>query len=118
MSYYYIYNITDGETDANRFSTPEEALKYAERWHQFDTTAKLQVLYCADNNTENSKKEIVRKLQEIKSYIFKNTIAKIDYLKIQKKTGEELPFYKQIVELNEIIEKLKEEIKKDEKGGV
>ncbi len=51
--------------------------------------------------------EIVKKLEKIKSYIFRNTIAKIDYLKIEKKTGEKMPFFSQIVELNEVIEELK-----------
>lgn len=57
--------------------------------------------------TEQEQKEIVKKLYRIKSYIFKNTIAKIDYLKIEKTTGEKMPFYREICELSEIIEKLK-----------
>lgn len=60
------------------------------------------------------KKAIVRKLEEIKNFIFRNTIAKIDYLKIEKTTGEKMPFYKQIVDLNDIIEKLKNDIDEEE----
>lgn len=54
-------------------------------------------------------KEIIKRLERVKSFIFRNTIAKIDYLKIEKTTGEKMPFYAQIVELNEIIKELKEQ---------
>ena len=51
--------------------------------------------------------EIIKKLEQIKNYIFRNTIAKVDYMKIERETGKQMPFYIQIVELNEIIESLK-----------
>ena len=57
--------------------------------------------------TEQEQKEIAKKLYRIKHYIFKNTIAKIDYLKIERTTGEKIPFYREICELHEIIERLK-----------
>lgn len=56
--------------------------------------------------------DITKRLENIKRYIFKNTIAKVDYMKIQRETGQQMPFYAQIVELNDIIEMLKYEKEK------
>lgn len=60
--------------------------------------------------TVKEKMEMIKKLYRIKSYIFKNTIAKVNYLKIEKTTGEKMPFYREICELNDIIEQLEAEI--------
>lgn len=56
--------------------------------------------------------DIIKRLENIKRYIFKNTIAKVDYMKIKRETGQQMPFYAQIVELNDIIEMLKYEKEK------
>ena len=37
--------------------------------------------------------EIIKKLEQIKNYIFRNTIAKVDYMKIERETGKQMPFY-------------------------
>jgi len=55
---------------------------------------------------------IIKRLENIKQYIFRNTIAKVDYMKIERETGQQMPFYSQIVELKNIIEMLKYEKEK------
>lgn len=55
---------------------------------------------------KKSLKIVIYELKKIKSYIFQNTLVKIDYLKIYKETGEQPPFYPQVIQLNNLIEYL------------
>ena len=52
------------------------------------------------------KDNILKELYAIKHFIFRNTISGIDYMKMQRETGESLPFYKIIVRLNDVIQAL------------
>jgi len=52
------------------------------------------------------KNKILNELYSIKHFIFRNTISGLDYMKMQRETGEELPFYKVIVRLNDVIQEL------------
>lgn len=55
---------------------------------------------------KESLKIVIYELKKIKSYIFQNALAKIEYLKIYKETGEQPPFYSQVMQLNNLIEYL------------
>lgn len=62
---------------------------------------KLNVSY--DSLDEKSLKSVIFELKKIKSFIFKNTLSQINYLKIYKETGEKPPFYKEVMQLENII---------------
>lgn len=59
-----------------------------------------------NNLDEKNLKKVIAELYKIKSYIFKNTLSNIKYLKIYNETGEMPPFYKEVVRLNDIIKYL------------
>lgn len=67
-------------------------------------TEELKVSYEALD--KDSLKNIIFELKKIKSFIFKNTISKINYLRIYKETGEIPPFYAEIMQLYNIIQYL------------
>lgn len=67
-------------------------------------TEKLSVSY--DAIDKESLESVIFELQKIKSFIFKNTLAQINYLKIYKETGEKPPFYDEVMQLKNIIEYL------------
>lgn len=55
---------------------------------------------------KKSLKSVIYELKKIKSFIFKNTLSEINYLKIYKETGEKPPFYKEVMQLENIIKYL------------
>lgn len=67
-------------------------------------TEKINVSY--DALDKESLESVIFELQKIKSFIFKNTLAQINYLKIYKETGEKPPFYDEVMQLKNIIEYL------------
>lgn len=69
-----------------------------------DKTIKDKLNY--ESLDKESLEIVIYELKKIKSYIFQNTIAKIEYLKIYKETGEQPPFYPQVMQLNNLIEYL------------
>ena len=65
---------------------------------------KINVSY--DALDKESLESVIFELQKIKSFVFKNTLAQINYLKIYKETGEKPPFYDEVMQLKNIIEYL------------
>lgn len=59
-----------------------------------------------DELDKESLQNIILELKKIKSFIYRNTLAQIDYLKIYKDTGEKPPFYSEVMQLKNIIEYL------------
>lgn len=67
-------------------------------------TEKINVSY--DALDKESLESVILELQKIKSFIFKNTLAQINYLKVYRETGEKTPFYDEVMQLKNIIEYL------------
>ena len=67
-------------------------------------TEEIKVSY--DALDRESLESVIFELQKIKSFIFKNTLAQINYLKVYKETGEKPPFYDEVMKLNNIIQYL------------
>jgi hypothetical protein len=67
-------------------------------------TKEINVSYNALD--KESLESVIFELQKVKSFIFKNTLAQINYLKVYKETGEKPPFYDEVMQLKNIIEYL------------